>query len=244
MVTTTQSQYRFLKTLLVVGLLCCCVFLLFNYLSNTQYLIFSQQYPISVCSTSKKGKCSHASSSDLYSWPVHGIWWEDSRLSTIYVPHSTYFLSVLIQWLFSLRPTYTRGSYPEFCLKINFDLDVLQSIKTDLNERWYSIFGDNVEFWKHEWSKHGTCATDETPLKNELNYFKQGLEWNREYPIKDILARQNIKPRDDSTYSVYDIHQAFKSELGVRVGLSCVKWKVSISSYRTILYFVQFRNMI
>ena len=101
----------------------------------------------------------------------------------------------------------------------------------ELNERWYSITGPNVNFWKHEWSKHGTCATDEPPLKNQLNYFKQGIEWNREYPVKDILARHNIIPRDGSTYSVYDIHQAFKSELGVHVGIACKKQKVrSLSS--------------
>lgn len=49
-----------------------------------------------------------------------------------------------------------------------------------MNRQWPPIekSGSGIQFWRHEWEKHGTCAEQLPELGSEHKYFKQGLDWN------------------------------------------------------------------
>ena len=72
-----------------------------------------------------------------------------------------------------LWPQYSKNSYPTFCKKVKFDINKLESILPELNEKWYSNEEKNEDFWKHEWEKHGSCMFLDM---NEEEYFKKTLD--------------------------------------------------------------------
>ena len=43
-------------------------------------------------------------------------------------------------------------------------------------------------FWRHEYEKHGSCATSLGQLDTQEEYFRQAIEWHRQYPLADILV--------------------------------------------------------
>ncbi len=75
-----------------------------------------------------------------------------------------------------LWPNYANGSYPSFCKNVEFDFDKLSPIIKELRDYWDlpgDIGKDELNFWKHEWHKHGSCMFIEL---TELEYFKKALE--------------------------------------------------------------------
>ena len=71
-----------------------------------------------------------------------------------------------------LWPQYSKTSYPKFCKKVNFSIDSLEPIIEELNKKWDSSKESNDEFWKHEYTKHGSCMFIEL---TELEYFQKTL---------------------------------------------------------------------
>ena len=88
-----------------------------------------------------------------------------------------YYLSLIKEtdgWsIHGLWPQYNKHQYPSFCREVNFDINKLEPILKDLNEKWYSEDNKNENFWKHEWEKHGSCMFIEL---DELEYFEKTLE--------------------------------------------------------------------
>jgi len=88
-----------------------------------------------------------------------------------------YYLSLIKEtggWsIHGLWPQYNKNQYPTFCKEVNFDINKLEPILKDLNEKWYSEDNKNENFWKHEWEKHGSCMFTEL---DELEYFEKTLE--------------------------------------------------------------------
>lgn len=72
-----------------------------------------------------------------------------------------------------LWPQNSKTDFPSYCKRVNFQLSKLVPILPDLNKYWYSDREKNVDFWKHEYSKHGSCVF--TPM-NEYQYFKKALD--------------------------------------------------------------------
>ena len=87
-----------------------------------------------------------------------------------------YYLSLIKEeeeWLIrGLWPRYNKNQYPTFCKKVNFDINKLEPILKELNDKWYTE-EKNENFWKREWEKHGSCMFTEL---NELEYFEKTLE--------------------------------------------------------------------
>lgn len=87
------------------------------------------------------------------------------------------------EWsIHGLWPQYSTSSYPSFCKNVDFSLDALKPIMKELQEHWYSNTGDNPDFWKHEYTKHGSCMFKEM---TELEYFTLALNlFNRAITLK------------------------------------------------------------
>lgn len=92
-----------------------------------------------------------------------------------------YYLSLIreseyaeLNWsIHGLWPQYSKNSYPSFCREVDFSLKALQPIMEELKQHWYSNTGDNPDFWKHEYTKHGSCMFKKM---TELDYFTLALD--------------------------------------------------------------------
>lgn len=105
-------------------------------------------------------------------------------------------------------------------------MDKISPIENEMTEKWINIEkGTPLDgLWKHEWEKHGTCAAQHIPqLDNELNYFKQGLDFLDRFSITKLLSLTSIKPGIDVTYSLEDIHSALKETLDDNFAIVCEK---------------------
>lgn len=117
---------------------------------------------------------------------------------------------------------------PQFCKQVTFDVAVLDNIRNDLDIHWYSIKpGDSEYFWAHEWKKHGSCAEQLPAFDSELKYFSQGLEWNKQFNVNDMLEAQGILPNNSKSYKAEDFENAIKAYIGVKPILHCVTDKVN-----------------
>ena len=88
-----------------------------------------------------------------------------------------YYLSLINEnneWkIHGLWPQTDKNNYPQFCKSVEFNLDNLKPIITELNKYWCSDIEQNQKFWEHEWKKHGSCMFK--PF-SEIDYFKKTLE--------------------------------------------------------------------
>lgn len=90
-----------------------------------------------------------------------------------------------------------------FCNKsIQFNASVLAPIQPELEKMWTDIHKgrNHFDLWKHEWTKHGSCARVLPGLGDELKYFGQGLIWQHRYNMEKvpniyILGTFKIRPK-------------------------------------------------
>lgn len=123
--------------------------------------------------------------------------------------------------LHGLWPNYPNGGYPAFCDKsAKFDPAKVADLQDDLNQYWMSYSSSNNNFWKHEWEKHGTCATP--VIKDEHTYFSEGLRLHRELDIMGALGKHGITPTaNPAGYKSADLVAALRQELGASPILKC-----------------------
>uniref|UniRef100_A0A1B0CEA7 Uncharacterized protein n=2 Tax=Lutzomyia longipalpis TaxID=7200 RepID=A0A1B0CEA7_LUTLO len=158
-------------------------------------LIFTQQWPQTVChqwkKEDRKHNCRMPSTRNL--WTIHGIW-----------------------------PTKYNEMGPFFCNSSwTFNVSYIAPIENQLEIFWTNveIRSDLYDLWRHEWEKHGTCASVLPELSTEILYFRQGLQWLNHYSMSTILANSKILP--DSTPTVEDIHTAVVSQLNRNPVIHC-----------------------
>ncbi|KAG7177106.1 ribonuclease Oy-like [Homarus americanus] len=161
-------------------------------------LIFTQQWPITSCIShleqSSKATCNLYP--NMTSWTIHGIW--PTKLGTI-------------------GPNYCNKSW-------SFEEAQIIDMEPYLIKYWGNIYGGETRtsLWKHEWTKHGTCAAQLPSLNSEKKYFEKGLEWVTHYDYVAVLSKHNIFPDDVKTYSRNDIYIAIKDMFGVEPAINCI----------------------
>ena len=113
-----------------------------------------------------------------------------------------YYLSLIKEshgWsIHGLWPQFTKNSYPTYCKKVEFSFEKLQPIIERLNTLWYSTKEPNEDFWKHEWTKHGSCVFSEM---TELEYFEKTIELykfviSNDLPEKYQVGNKSLIPFD------------------------------------------------
>ncbi|GIY29309.1 ribonuclease Oy [Caerostris darwini] len=156
------------------------------------YFVFAQQWPPAACLQVPGGKCKIP---DVVSdWTIHGLW-----------------------------PTSDKG-YPSFCNKSwPFKPDLIKPLLLSLEEYWPNIYADSSEitFWKHEWTKHGTCATSLKNFNSERKYFWQSLVLQNKYNIHDFLGRAGIFPNPDKPLLLTYIENAIYKQVNQTIKLFC-----------------------
>jgi ribonuclease T2 len=91
-------------------------------------------------------------------------------------------------------------------------MDKLEAIKTSMYEWWPSIrgSGSTIDFWSHEWSKHGTCAEQLQPLDTQLKFFNGTINLLKNFNPDDSFRKAGIVPSETKGYS----HSEIESALG------------------------------
>jgi ribonuclease I len=84
-----------------------------------------------------------------------------------------------------------------------FDTERLRVLLPQLHEHWHSSRGEDEDFWKHEWEKHGSC----TGL-TEVQYFQKTLECFKKVQLK---GKEWVQQR--STKIPFDLRFEIVSEL-------------------------------
>uniref|UniRef100_A0A1B6DBJ7 Uncharacterized protein n=1 Tax=Clastoptera arizonana TaxID=38151 RepID=A0A1B6DBJ7_9HEMI len=175
---------------------------------NWDLLIFTQHWPNTVCllweeKTLHKVSGNHTCSFPRHQgvWSIHGIW-----------------------------PTKLGTKGPIFCnTSYHFNSSQLEPIETNLTDYWVDIERPSTKyaFWRHEWRKHGTCATVLPQLDTEVKYFTQGLEWIQQYNMADVLGRGGVLASDERGYKLSVLWNAVTRVLGKNPDIQCVKDSVS-----------------
>lgn len=128
-------------------------------------------------------------------WTVHGIW--PTRNGT------------------KDGPFYCNKSMP-------FNPNEIEPLLPKLNEYWTNVEKETREdgLWRHEWEKHGTCASILPPFHSENYYFGQGLSWLQTYSMGALLRQGGITP-DTSVY-VGQMHNTIYGVLKTNPVIECL----------------------
>lgn len=165
--------------------------------SEFDYLLYSQRWPITDCKVWKDKNGTNECSMPKYSnyFIVHGLW-----------------------------PTKNGTSGPNYCKSnITFNAAELDSLTEDLNDRWTNIEKgtDSYSFWRHEWQKHGTCASTLPQFHSVYKYFDISLKMNLWYDLEKVLSNMGIVPREEK-YEVSDFINAILNEYNYTPQICCV----------------------
>lgn len=162
---------------------------------------------------------------------VYTQWWPQTQCYEASVNNKTCVPSGISKWtIHGLWPTVGTEHAPVYCNKSwPFDEESIEDLKPKLVLQWpsYSTPHDYAEFWKHEWEKHGTCATSLSFLSTEHKYFQVNLAMNVEYDIFSALEKGGIDPTSDKTYQVKDIEGALFKVYNVHPTVFCLSVKPS-----------------
>ncbi|CAH1236139.1 unnamed protein product [Diabrotica balteata] len=161
------------------------------------YILFSQRWAITSCTEWEEAKSGNTCTfpPDRTQWIVHGMW-----------------------------PTKNGTEGPLYCPSaIHFDPDLLDPMLDALKAQWTNVEANTklYSFWKHEWDKHGTCSVDLPALNSIPNFFKKGLELNKQFNIADMLLQSQITP-GTTGYTVDEIVNAIKAVTKHQPTVQCV----------------------
>ena len=60
----------------------------------------------------------------------------------------------------------------------------------DRCEIYLLLLGTDLKFWRHEWEKHGTCASIKPEVSGIYKFFNKTLELNRKYDL--LIAYESV----------------------------------------------------
>lgn len=129
------------------------------------FLMFTQIWPITSCLTWEDRGYEHSCTIDdsAKQWTIHGIW-----------------------------PTSNHQIGPLYCNRTDkFDPEKISNLLPELRSKWTDVRaggGDEYNFWRHEWEKHGTCAEQLPSMANEYLYFKKALDLHSQYNVTALLS--------------------------------------------------------
>lgn len=95
-----------------------------------------------------------------------------------------------------LWPNNWDGTYPQFCANETFS--ITPQTEALLNTYWVSDVGPSINFWEHEWSKHGTCVT---PAVSCNTYFNTTVNLFLAKNLLNALSVFGIVPSNTKTYT-------------------------------------------
>ncbi|XP_020979577.1 ribonuclease 1 [Arachis ipaensis] len=120
-----------------------------------------------------------------------------------------------------LWPNYNDGSYPSNCDSSNpFQQSQVSNLISTMQKEWPTLAcpsGNGIQFWSHEWDKHGTCSES---LLNQHDYFEAALNLKQKANLLQALTSAGINP-DGGFYSLSSIKNAISDSIGFTPFIEC-----------------------
>jgi ribonuclease T2 len=137
-------------------------------------------------------------------WTVHGLW-----------------------------PTNRYGIHPEFCGvgRTEGSHGFYSGLQALLSNKWPGLnpYYRYNNFWKYQYKKHGTCASDVERVNSLKKYFLTAIELLDEYNVGKFFEDAGIFP--GNTYKFQQISNAIKNNIGTSTFVKCIYEPVSIISW-------------
>lgn len=123
-----------------------------------------------------------------------------------------------------LWPTRIGDYGPQYCChKKDWQSRWIRFIRLQLKKNWIKCDESKINWWQHEWQKHGTCFKRIPTLDDPKRYFRYSLKQFRKFDIMRHLKNLNIEPKDDKAYITKDIRDALGRITNKKVKLVCEK---------------------
>ncbi|KAK4258222.1 hypothetical protein QN277_007694 [Acacia crassicarpa] len=155
------------------------------------FFYFVQQWPGSYCDT-QKSCCYPTTGKPEADFGIHGLW-----------------------------PNYNDGSYPSNCDSSNsFQQSAISDLRSSLQKEWPTLAcpsGNGIQFWSHEWEKHGTCSES---VLQQHDYFEAALTLKQKSNLLQALNSAGIEANGGS-YSLSSIKGAIKEATGYTPYIEC-----------------------
>ncbi|XP_028804924.1 ribonuclease 1-like [Neltuma alba] len=155
------------------------------------FFYFVQQWPGSYCDT-QKSCCYPTTGKPEADFGIHGLW-----------------------------PNYNDGSYPSNCDSSNsFKQSEISDLTNSLQKDWPTLAcpsGNGIQFWSHEWEKHGTCSES---VLQQHDYFEAALTLKQKSNLLQALNTAGIEANGGS-YSLSSIKGVIKEATGYTPFIEC-----------------------
>lgn len=98
-------------------------------------------------------------------------------------------------------PEYTNNSYPQYCGYTNFNETQISDLVSELRVAWPSNSEPDMDFWKHEFDKHGSCVPNGTNASGTRSYFQTGLSLWHQLNTTEQFHRSGLSIGQSVQYS-------------------------------------------
>ncbi|TSN48503.1 Ribosomal protein S6 kinase alpha-3 [Bagarius yarrelli] len=104
----------------------------------------------------------------------------------------------------------------------HFNASLIEDLLPEMRTFWPDLLRPkSTSFWKHEWSKHGTCAAKEEAMDTQHKYFSKALELYHKLDLDSVLKKSNIIP-SKNYYKLTDVEASINNSYGVTPKIQCV----------------------
>ncbi|KAF5388498.1 hypothetical protein D9757_004613 [Collybiopsis confluens] len=109
-----------------------------------------------------------------------------------------------------------------------------------MNTYWINLGAPNVDFWAHEFSKHGTCistfdvtcyGTRYQVHADVIDFFDTVIRAFHQYPTFNMLAAAGIRPSNKTGYAIEQIQSALMAQTGALPFLGCTNGTILTEVY-------------
>ncbi|PAA79769.1 hypothetical protein BOX15_Mlig028581g1 [Macrostomum lignano] len=104
-----------------------------------------------------------------------------------------------------------------------FNYSQLKPVESQLRKYWMDLLnprGNPKDFWNHEYTKHGRCASVDSRFNSTLKYFQSALSIYLKYNVTQFLKSAGIVPGSTS-YKASKIIEAVNSAFGYKPEIDC-----------------------
>ena len=161
---------------------------------NFDYFTLSMEWPRGFCTGMKaKGRDCDVSK-DVPGWVLHGLW-----------------------------PSNKGKDEPNNCKPApEFNIKDIESLEGEMKKYWPKLLdgGAIYSFWKHEYTKHGTCAASLDGFRTVEEYFRKALDLLHLSEPLDKLNSEGISPREEA-YAAHEVKGALHRAYGAEVCVQC-----------------------
>mgnify|MGYP002716878791 FL=1 len=192
------------------------------------YFVLAIQWPSSFCL--EKQRCNHTIAQQ-HKWLIHGLWpnqYPQQAIGRRNRRTVTLIDDQKQQQRQQQSKKYGSGSNnpntaaatAEYCCGPKYDQSIMHqgNLYNELLEKWPTLHPGNYHhgFWKHEWEKHGTCARNVRPLKNQRKYFETILGLYNQFNLSTTSFQNG------QHYDIGDVHRNLRKNIGdYKIRLEC-----------------------